>query len=88
MHILLKLILILFLKNLDDNGLFKSSQKLNQEFSLLTKNNSPSKSIHQCGSGISACHNLLAMEHGNLLGSSVYIGSWSEWIQEKREIIS
>ena len=77
-----------FLKNLDDNGLFKSSQKLNQEFSLLTKNNSPSKIIHQCGSGISACHNLLAMEHANLLGSSVYIGSWSEWIQEKREIIS
>ena len=77
-----------FLKNLDDNGLFKSSQKLNQEFNLLTKNNSPSKIIHQCGSGISACHNLLAMEHANLLGSSVYIGSWSEWIQEKREIIS
>ena len=77
-----------FLKNLDDNGLFKSSQKLNQEFSLLTKNNFPSKVIHQCGSGISACHNLLAMEHANLLGSSVYIGSWSEWIQEKREIIS
>ena len=77
-----------FLKNLEDNGLFKSSQKLNQEFSLLTKNNSPSKIIHQCGSGISACHNLLAMEHANLLGSSVYIGSWSEWIQEKREIIS
>jgi len=77
-----------FLKNLDDNGLFKSSQKLVQEFSLLTKNNSPSKIIHLCGSGISACHNLLAMEHANLLGSSVYIGSWSEWIQEKREIIS
>jgi len=77
-----------FLKNLDDNGLFKSRQKLKQEFSLLTKNNSPSKIIHQCGSGISACHNLLAMEHANLTGSSVYIGSWSEWIQEKREIIN
>ena len=77
-----------FLKNIDDNGLFKSNQKLSQEFRLLIKNNSPSKIIHQCGSGISACHNLLAMEHANLLGSSVYIGSWSEWIQEKREIIS
>ena len=77
-----------FLKNIDDNGLFKSSQKLSQEFGLLIKNYSPSKIIHQCGSGISACHNLLAMEHANLLGSSVYIGSWSEWIQEKREIIS
>ena len=77
-----------FLKNIDDNGLFKSSQKLNQEFRSLIKNFSPSKIIHQCGSGISACHNLLAMEHANLFGSSVYIGSWSEWIQEKREIIS
>ena len=79
--------LIDFLKNIDDNGLFKSSQKLSQEFRLLIKNNSPSKIIHQCGSGISACHNLLAMEHANLLGSSVYIGSWSEWIQEKEKLL-
>ena len=77
-----------FLKNLDDSGLFKSRQKLNQEFRLLIKNNTPSRIIHQCGSGISACHNLLAMEYANLRGSSIYIGSWSEWIREKRPIIS
>ena len=35
--------------------------------------------IHPCGSGVTACHNLLAMEHAGLHGSLLYPGSWSEW---------
>ena len=35
--------------------------------------------VHQCGSGVTACHNLLAMEHAGLPGSALYPGSWSEW---------
>ena len=40
------------------------------------------KVVHQCGSGITACHNLLAMEIAGLAGSRLYAGSWSEWIAE------
>jgi thiosulfate/3-mercaptopyruvate sulfurtransferase len=39
----------------------------------------PSAWVHHCGSGVTACHNLLAMEHAGLAGSSLYPGSWSEW---------
>jgi thiosulfate/3-mercaptopyruvate sulfurtransferase len=35
--------------------------------------------IHSCGSGVTACHNLLAMEHAGVAGSVLYPGSWSEW---------
>ena len=39
----------------------------------------PQQLVHQCGSGVTACHNLLAMEHAGLQGSALYPGSWSEW---------
>ena len=39
----------------------------------------PTQVVHQCGSGVTACHNLLAMEHAGLSGSRLYPGSWSEW---------
>ncbi|CPP29692.1 sulfurtransferase [Bordetella pertussis] len=38
--------------------------------------------MHQCGSGITACHNLLAMEIAGLAGSRLYPGSWSEWCSD------
>ena len=38
-----------------------------------------SEVVHQCGSGVTACHNLLAMEVAGLPGSKLYPGSWSEW---------
>ena len=39
----------------------------------------PERVVHQCGSGVTACHNLLAMEIAGLEGSVLYPGSWSEW---------
>jgi thiosulfate/3-mercaptopyruvate sulfurtransferase len=39
----------------------------------------PEQTVMYCGSGVSACHNLLAMEHAGLRGSRLYAGSWSEW---------
>jgi thiosulfate/3-mercaptopyruvate sulfurtransferase len=66
--------------NLDSNGRFKSASELGREFRVLLKTTKPAETIHMCGSGVTACHNLLAMEHAGLGGSRVYPGSWSEWI--------
>ena len=68
-----------FQENLQADGLFKPASVLKQEFSTLLGSVDPERVVHQCGSGISACHNLLAMEHAGLPGSRLYPGSWSEW---------
>jgi thiosulfate/3-mercaptopyruvate sulfurtransferase len=68
--------------NLTPDGRFKSSAVLKREFETLLQQASPSHVVHQCGSGISACHNVLAMEIAGLPGSRLYPGSWSEWIAD------
>jgi len=67
----------LYKLNLNDQNLFKSSSELKKEFLSFVKN--PESIVHQCGSGVTACHNLLAMEIAGLHGSKLYAGSWSEW---------
>lgn len=69
----------LFKNNLQEDGRFKSSEQLHREFSALLAPYRPEDVVHQCGSGVTACHNLLAMEHAGLPGSRLYPGSWSEW---------
>lgn len=66
-----------FKDNLQADGRFKSADELRQEFSALIT--APEASIMQCGSGATACHNLLAMEIAGLRGAALYPGSWSEW---------
>ena len=66
-----------FKDNLDADGFFKGADKLRAEYTALIKQ--PEHTIMQCGSGISACHNLLAMEIAGLPGALLYPGSWSEW---------
>jgi len=66
-------------ENLADGGVFKAPDRLRQEFGLLLGDRAPDEVIHSCGSGVTACHNLLAMEHAGLAGSLLYPGSWSEW---------
>lgn len=58
---------------------FKPAEQLFKEFVDLLGSTKPSTVIHQCGSGVTACHNLLAMELAGLKGSRLYAGSWSEW---------
>jgi len=65
--------------NLDASGAFKSKAALRDEFGALLGGRAPADVIHSCGSGVTACHNLLAMEHAGLAGSTLYPGSWSEW---------
>ncbi|HJV73510.1 MAG TPA: sulfurtransferase [Noviherbaspirillum sp.] len=66
-----------FRDNLQADGRFKPAEQLRTEFSALL--DAPEASIMQCGSGVTACHNLLAMEVAGLRGAALYPGSWSEW---------
>ena len=67
------------MENLPADGTFKKPSELKQELGRLLGDRSPSELIHYCGSGVAACHNLLAMEIAGLEGGKLYAGSWSEW---------
>jgi thiosulfate/3-mercaptopyruvate sulfurtransferase len=71
-----------FKDNLDAQGRFKSAEELRAAFNPLIGDTPAGKVIHQCGSGVSACHNLLAMEIAGIRGARLYPGSWSEWIAD------
>jgi thiosulfate/3-mercaptopyruvate sulfurtransferase len=77
-----------FKSNLDGSGRFKSPETLRQEFSAVLGQRDPRAIVHQCGSGVTACHNLLAMEHAGLTGSKLYPGSWSEWVSDPSRPVS
>lgn len=66
-------------QNLRPDGRFKSIGTLRAEFLELLAGRDPRTVVHHCGSGIAACHNLLAMELADLSGGAMYPGSWSEW---------
>ena len=68
-----------FRDNLAPGGGFKQASLLREEFGALLKGRDAHQVVHQCGSGVTACHNLLAMEAAGLSGSRLYAGSWSEW---------
>ena len=66
-------------QNLRPDGRFKPAEVIRREFEQLLGDQAPEQVVHSCGSGVTACHNLLAMEFAGLSGSSLYPGSWSEW---------
>jgi len=68
---------------LDDAGIyFKSADALRAEFLDLIGDRDPRTVVHMCGSGVTACVNVLAMEIAGLPGSKLYPGSWSEWCSD------
>lgn len=71
-----------FVQNVRPDGRFKPAEVLRAEFETLLAGRPPSSIVHQCGSGVTACQQLLAMEHAGLTGSRLYAGSWSEWCQD------
>jgi thiosulfate/3-mercaptopyruvate sulfurtransferase len=66
-------------QNVREDGRFKPAPVLRAEYEAVLAGLPPSAVIHSCGSGVSACHNLLAMAHAGLAGGQLYGGSWSEW---------
>jgi len=71
-----------FTLNLDADGTFKAPAFLRAEFDALLDGASHDLVVHQCGSGVTACHNLLAMEIAGFEGTRLYPGSWSEWCSD------
>ncbi len=71
-----------FADNLGNDGRFKSPAQLRGEFVAVLGSTVPSDVVHMCGSGVTACHNLLAMEHAGLHGSRLYAPSWSGWVSD------
>jgi thiosulfate/3-mercaptopyruvate sulfurtransferase len=68
-----------FADNLHADGTFKTPDELRAMLGGVLDGVSPADTIVQCGSGVTACHTLLAMERAGLLGAKLYVGSWSEW---------
>lgn len=73
-----------FRENLQADGFFKPAAALRTEWLAVLAGAAPEQVVHQCGSGISACHNMLAMEIAGLPGSRLYAGSWSEWCSDSQ----
>ncbi|MCG6941851.1 MAG: sulfurtransferase [Thiohalocapsa sp.] len=70
-----------FTENLGPDGRFLPAVVLRRRFDDALGSIPPTRLAHSCGSGVNACHNLLAMELAGLAGSRLYAGSWSEWIR-------
>ncbi len=68
-----------FTQNLGADGRFKPAEQLRAEFEVLLAGRNPATVVHQCGSGVSAVPNLLAMEVAGLGVTTLYAGSWSDW---------
>ena len=74
--------------NLTPEGHFLPVAALRERFAAALNDRSPATVIHACGSGVTACHNLLAMEAADLGGSRLYAGSWSEWIRDPQRAVA
>jgi thiosulfate/3-mercaptopyruvate sulfurtransferase len=71
-----------FAANLDTQGRFLEAGELRSSWDNTLRGASPRQLIAMCGSGVTACHNLLALEVAGLPGARLYAGSWSEWITD------
>ncbi|TDE02709.1 sulfurtransferase [Flavobacterium sandaracinum] len=75
-----------FSENLNTEGLFLSSKELKTKYQEIFAGRNPKNIIFHCGSGITACHSLLAIDYAGLEIPKLYVGSWSEWSRNNKEI--
>lgn len=73
-------------ENLDENGFFKSAAEFAQKYKAVIGDKKEENIIVHCGSGVTACHTLLAMDYAGLPIPKLYVGSWSEWSRNDREM--
>ena len=74
-------------RNVDEQGYFLSSDHLHNNLSSIIEGHDPRDIINMCGSGVTACRNILAMEIAGWPGTRLYVGSWSEWITDPKRPI-
>jgi len=71
-----------------ENGLFKNAETLRNEWAVILGDRPVEQVVHQCGSGVTACHNLLALASAGMDGGRLYAGSWSEWCADPARPVS
>jgi thiosulfate/3-mercaptopyruvate sulfurtransferase len=76
-----------FMTNLDENGFFLSPEDLKEQYQKAFENIPDENRVVHCGSGVTACHTLLALAVAGLPIPQLYVGSWSEWSRNNREIV-
>lgn len=77
-----------FSSNLDTEGSFLSPSELREKYEKALKNRKVEQVIVHCGSGVTACHTLLAMAYAGMEIPKLYVGSWSEWSRSGRPLIT
>lgn len=77
-----------FATNLNDEGLFLSPEKLKENYQSVFGNIDSNNVIVHCGSGVTACHTLLALSYAGLEIPKLYVGSWSEWSRNQKEMVN
>lgn len=73
-----------FSENLNEEGFFRSAAALREKYSKIIGDKNPQHVILHCGSGVTACHTLLAMDYAGIPIPKLYVGSWSEWSRQNR----
>jgi thiosulfate/3-mercaptopyruvate sulfurtransferase len=72
--------------NMDTLGNFLSAEELREKYKAVLGQHEPAKIIVHCGSGVTACHTILALEEAGFEGAQLYVGSWSEWSRNDRPV--
>ncbi|MBP8158251.1 MAG: sulfurtransferase [Flavobacterium sp.] len=77
-----------FMTNLDENGFFLSPEELKAKYQKVFENIPEENRVVHCGSGVTACHTLLALAIADMPMPKLYVGSWSEWSRNNRKIVT
>ena len=72
-----------FQQNIDERGTFRTPEDLRAQLAPFVSGVAPEHVVCYCGSGVQACHNLLALEHAGVAGAKLFPGSWSQWVSDR-----